>query len=70
MPDRYWCGVVPQTDDFEAPITDEFYDAKSRMGPWGFMNPASFSIYGMGVGTGLGQRYKKQTDGRWKKTEG
>lgn len=68
---RYWMGTVPAQDDFGATITDEFIDGKSWMGPWGFFTPGSWALDGCGkLGTGYGQRYKKQEDGRWLKVEG
>jgi len=66
----YWSGVVPPIDDFGKPIVDVFYDAKTRMGPWAYLAPQSFKLYGVGTGTGLGQKYAKMADGRWLKTEG
>jgi hypothetical protein len=30
-------------------------DGKSRFGPWGFMCTECFPLYGVGIGTGLGQ---------------
>lgn len=74
----YWQGPVgpkaadgSQLDDFDQPITDEFIDGKTVMGPWGNMSPKSWARHGVGrLGTGYGQRYKKQSDGRWLKVEG
>ncbi len=34
-----------------------FYDAKTRMGPWGNLCSTCFGAYGLGLGTGLGQKY-------------
>lgn len=74
----FWSGSIGPTDhtgrlfdDFLEPIEDEFIDGKTKMGPWANMSPASFAKYGIGrLGTGHGQRYKKQADGRWLKVEG
>lgn len=69
----YWLSPVGKVDDFGSPITDEIIDGKTTLGPWGLMTPASFAIYsatGGRLGTGLGQRFKKQTGGRWLKVEG
>jgi hypothetical protein len=33
------------------------YDGKTRMGPWANMCPDHFVDYGIGLGTGRGQRY-------------
>jgi hypothetical protein len=66
----YWVGTVPAKDDFGGEIGLTFFDAKSIQGPWGIMNEANFKIYGIGCGQGMGQRYDKQTDGRWLKVRG
>ena len=69
--EKYWVGSVEDTDDFGERITDVFYDAATLMGPWAIMSPRSFHTHGYGrVGTGMGQKYEKQADGRWLKTEG
>ena len=65
-----WIGTVPSKDDFGVPITNEFIDGKTRMGPWGTMSPSSFKIYGVGLGPGKGQRYKKDTGGIFYKVQG
>jgi hypothetical protein len=68
---KYWIGDVGSKDDFGQPITNEFIDGKTKMGPWATMSPASWKRYGIGaLGTGFGQRYKKQDDGRWLKVQG
>jgi len=68
--EKFWLGTVPATDDFGAPIDNEFVDGKTKMGPWGFMAPPSYYRYGMGLGLGRGQRYRKRGDGKWLKTAG
>lgn len=69
--EKYWMGSVPKTDDFGDKITDEFIDGKTTMGSWANMTPKSFKRMGWGkLGTGYGQRYKKQNDGKWLKIEG
>mgnify|MGYP003388125620 CR=1 FL=1 len=68
--EKVWIGYVPTKDDFDDIIIDEFIDGKTRMGPWAIMSPSNFSLYGAGLGTGLGQRYKKQDNGNWLKVEG
>lgn len=69
----YWCGPIGPNDDFDRPIDKQFIDGKTRHGPWAIMTPESWKLEGgtFGrLGTGFGQRYEKQTDGRWKKVEG
>ena len=34
-----------------------YYDAKTKDGPWADMCSYCFATYGLGLGTGLGQRY-------------
>lgn len=67
----YWQSPVLEQDDFGQPITDSFYDAKTVYGPWATMSPLSFETHGDGrLGTGRGQRYQRQPDGRYLKVEG
>ena len=35
---------------------DAEYDGKTTMGPWSFMCQDDFECFGVGLGTGLGQR--------------
>lgn len=66
----YWESPVGN-DDFQQPIGDVFYDAKTVYGPWAKMTPDSFETHGDGrLGLGRGQRYERQTDGRYLKVEG
>lgn len=65
-----WSGPVPDIDDFGCPIVDEFIDGATRMGPWAIMTPQSHRVYGRGLGTGLGQRYRLKAKGYWPKVEG
>ena len=68
---KHWMGSVRATDDFDQPITNAFYDGKTVMGPWAMMSPASWKKYGLNqTGTGYAQKYEKQPDGKWLKTEG
>jgi len=65
-----WHGHVPTHDDFDRLITDEFIDGVEKASmKWCYMTPASFKEYGVGLGTGKGQRYKK-VNGDWVKVEG
>lgn len=68
---RYWQGEVGAKDDFGGTITDEFVDGATASGPWATMNPEHWRRFGSGrIGSGSGQRYRKQDDGRWLKVEG
>jgi hypothetical protein len=65
-----WLGTPPEKCDLcGTPITDEFVDGKTRMGPWGNMDIACHKRVGVGLGTGKGQRFKLQ-DGQFVKVEG
>lgn len=72
---RYWHGKAPKTCELtSAPITNVFIDGKTRRGPWRIMCPEAWTKYGItadgSFGTGIGQRYEKQPDGKWLKTAG
>jgi len=69
----YWSSPVGDKDDFGRAIGSEIIDGKTCHGPWALMTPDSWrKMGGTGgrLGTGLGQRYQLQADGRWLKTEG
>lgn len=67
----YWLSPLGKTDDFGVPYGDEMFDGKTIGGPWANMTRRSWVRHGIGrLGTGFGQRYKKQPDGRWLKVEG
>lgn len=67
---QYQLSPVGETDDFGDTVTDEIIDGSTNQGPWALMTPKSFEINGIALGLGLGQRYKKQSDGKWLKVEG
>jgi hypothetical protein len=68
----YWLSHVGETDDFGKPYKDVMYDGKTKQwGSWANMNGSSWKTHGVGkLGTGYGQKYKRQPDGRWLKVEG
>ena len=71
----YWLSPVPALDDFGNAVHDEFVDGATKgragaPGPWAIMSPSAYKAVGVGLGTGRGQRYRRQSDGRWKKVEG
>lgn len=71
MKKSYWLSPVGAADDFGSPIDTVIIDGKTRMGPWALMTPDSFEKFGTGkLGTGYGQKYEKQEDGKWLKIEG
>jgi hypothetical protein len=51
-------------------ITHAFIDGKMIIGPWAIMCPVCHAINGVGLGTGLGQRYQKEANGEWVKVQG
>lgn len=67
----YWTGPAPTHCDIDRSqkITTVFIDGKTKMGPWGNMSPKSHARYGVGLGTGRGQKFEKQEDGRFLKVE-
>jgi hypothetical protein len=46
------------------------YDASIGGGPWGNICKKCFKAFGCKLGTGYGQEYKLQSDGRWLKVGG
>lgn len=65
---QLWAGSTPSECDLcHVPIKDTFVDGKTTVGPWGIMCPSCFATYGVGLGTGKGQKYKKQPDATWVK---
>jgi hypothetical protein len=70
---RYWMSPAPaKCDTCQGKIEKTFYDAATSYGAWGCLCPTCFHLGpGLGqLGTGKGQEYKKQKDGRWLKTGG
>lgn len=60
-----WCGTP-----FERVFGAKMYDARSKRGPWGNFCPTCFHLEAGSLGTGHGQEYTYQPDGRWLKTAG
>jgi hypothetical protein len=47
------------------------YDAMvPSFGQWGNIGEDAFKTHGCSLGTGRGQKYERQPDGRWLKVEG
>lgn len=57
-------------DNCRSPINSTFYDARTHGGAWGNLDQKCFDAIGVGLGTGRGQKYEKQPDGRFLKTAG
>lgn len=65
-----YAGSPRECDLCERAISFRFYDAKTSLGPWANMCPTCFKVAGVGLGTGLGQLYERQTEGRYCKIAG
>ena len=72
-----WLGKVPESCDIchvdLIPAYTEggtFIDGATKFGRWAFMCPTCHNWHGVGLGTGRGQKYQRQPDGKWIKTEG
>lgn len=70
-----WTGDPPPRCDLcQQPITTSFVDGRIKQGTaWGYLCLSCHTRYGVGLGTGKGQRYDKLTVGEatvWKKVAG
>lgn len=66
-----WCGPAPKHCDVDyEPIGDVFIDGVVRTGSWGIMCPSCHRKFGLGLGHGRGQKYRRREDGRFEKVEG
>ena len=53
-----WHGAIPtQCEVCGGKIKDEFIDGKTKVGFWANMCPACHKEFGVGLGTGKGQKY-------------
>lgn len=53
-------GRLPINCDLcHSKLQDGFIDGKTKRGPWGIMCKRCHGIYGVGLGTGKGQRYNQ-----------
>ena len=52
---------IEKCDICDCKITDVVYDGRTKSGPWAWMCEKCFHEYGVGLGTGLGQKFM---DGR------
>jgi hypothetical protein len=67
----YWQGSLNSVDDFGVRYDGTMIDGRTKHGPWANMTEKSWLLQGCGrLGTGHGQKYKQQPDGRWLKVEG
>lgn len=67
----YWAGKIEDCQWCGIPLIVTFVDGRiPAMGIWGCLCETCVRKLGVQIGTGKGQRYTKQPDGRWLKTEG
>lgn len=57
-------------DECGKPFDKVMYDAATRYGPWGNFCQKCFDQNCYGLGTGLGQQYRKNDSGDWVKIAG
>lgn len=61
-----WLSQVPEKCDIcEMKIKDTFIDGRTKIGPWACMCQTCHKRHGAGLGLGVGQKFKRQDDGRW-----
>lgn len=65
----YYVSAPDKCDICEKPFGNIMYDGATTFGPWANMCAKCHSLNGRGLGVGRGQRYEKQEDGRWLKTQ-
>lgn len=67
----YWLSDVPaECQVSQRKISDSFVDGNVPGFGWACWHPDVFRDRGGSFGTGRGQLYERQTDGRWLKVEG
>jgi len=59
-----------ECDICKRPIENEFVDGKTLFGPWANMCMTCHLINGVGLGTGKGQHYQKDENGKFVKISG
>lgn len=66
----YWCGDPGDTCQISGePFDGVMYDARTPYG-WANICQNVFTRHGCRLGTGFGQKYELQNNGRWMKTAG
>lgn len=59
-----WIGDTPMVCDIcKNPITDQFIDGRTTLGPWAIMCPTCHPSHGVGLGFGRGQKYHRLGEG-------
>lgn len=68
---RTWAGTAPTICDLNGEkLETAFVDGRLRFGGWGMFCVTCHEQFGIGLGTGRGQKYEKQPSGVWLKTGG
>ena len=58
---KQWRGGTPKCDFGDScSMTPWFVDGKTNLGPWALMCSDHYLNHGLGLGTGLGQRYSSE----------
>lgn len=66
---RTWDGTNPTKCDLcRCAIKSTFVDGRTTLGPWGILCVQCHNTYGVGLGTGKGQKYIL-TAGKWVNAE-
>lgn len=65
-----WIGSAPKCDFCGKRELTDFVDGRTNRGPWAIMCPSDFIKHAIGIGPGVGQRYKLHEDGEFYKVEG
>ena len=66
----FWIGETPSSCQLcDKSIVSSFVDGKLKIGPWASCCLFCHRVHGIGLGTGLGQLYRRQPDNRWLKCE-
>lgn len=62
LPPAKWVSKPPVAcDTCRKPLSKFFVDGKTRMGPWATMCVPCHQVLGVGLGTGLGQKFDLTT---------
>jgi hypothetical protein len=71
LPKVYWLSEVPAGCQLSGkPFNGVMYDANLPGIGWGLWCYEAFEYHGGKLGTGFGQKYRRQDDGRWLKVAG
>ena len=66
----FFINAPERCDVCDDSFDQTMYDARSAFGPWANMCEGCWKDAGSPLGTGRGQKYKLQPDGKWLKVAG